>query len=95
MCSRLMATLQKGSLSQRLREQIGANDPASKALGFEGAGDPWGDFLNRQAGRKSKLDKKIDRKAERQGQRAFDLSRPDGPPGHIASIAAMRAKRGG
>ena len=95
MCTASFAKLQTKTLSAQLRERIGVADPAAKALGFEGAGDPWGEFWHRQAGTKSRLDKKIDAKAEREGQALFDASRPDGAPGHIKSIAAMRAKRGG
>lgn len=80
--------------SIKLREQISANDPASKALGYEGLADPLGDLQHSLAGTDSKLDRKIKRNQAARTQAAVDAERP-GTAGHTLSIAAMKARRGG
>ena len=84
----------KLNLSGRLRDHISANDPLSKALGYEGLADPLGDLQHSIAGTKSKLERKQNRLRDQRAQAARDKElTPTG--GHIRSIAAFRAKRGG
>ena len=90
----LLAKLAEKNPSLKLREQISANDPLSKALGYEGLADPAGDLQRKVLGMgPSKLDRKIERNRDRLTQEHIDAERaPTG--GHILSIAAKKARLG-
>ena len=93
MCTATFAKLQNKTLAARLREKIAVNDPASKALGYEGLADPFGEFMHRRAGTKHELDIKQEKLRDR---RALAARTAEATPtgGHIQSIAAYKARTG-
>lgn len=93
MCTAAFPKLMNKLPSAKLREKIAVNDPASKALGYEGAADPFGEAMHRWAGTEHALTKKQNRLRD---QRALAARTAEATPtgGHITSIAAMKARRG-
>lgn len=94
MCTANITNLMNKTITSRLREKISTNDPLSKALGYEGLADPLGEFMHRRAGTEHALTKKQNALRD---QRAVAARTAEATPqgGHIRSIAAMKARRGG
>lgn len=93
MCTGNFAKIFNQLPGSKLREKIAVNDPASKALGYEGLADPLGEFMHRRAGTEHALTKKQNRLRD---ERAVAARTREATPtgGHITSIAAMKARRG-
>lgn len=88
-----LASINQKMPHSKLKQQISANDPLSKELGYEGLADPLGEWEARQAGTTTKLERKRNRNRDALAisQRTKEAT-PTG--GHIRSIAAYRAANG-
>lgn len=94
MCTASFANVFNKLPGSKLREKIATKDPLSKALGYEGLADPLGEFMHRRAGTEHALTKKQNKLRD---QRALAARTAEATPqgGHVTSIAAMKARRGG
>lgn len=93
MCMANLANAFNKLPGSKLREKIARDDPAAKALGYEGAADPLGEWAHRRAGTEHKLETKRNRLRD---QRAVAARTKEATPtgGHIRSIAAYKAANG-